>query len=103
MPTQLPLEATDAFGDKLFPYINDLIASDATKQFEEENFGHVVKSAVICSNGKLTPAFEYITDLRKRKSLKFNSFTEKKKNILVLGKKLSTYFIRMYAVYFCSS
>lgn len=91
MPTQLPLEATNAFGDMLFPYIDQIIASDATKPFDTENFGHVVKSAVICSNGKLTPNFEYITDLRKRKSLKFNSFSEKKKNILVLGMCVSAH------------
>lgn len=85
MPTQLPLESTNAFGDKLFPYINEIINSDASKPFEEEPFGHVVKSAVICSNGRLTPNFEYIAELRKRKSLRFNSFSEKKKNVLVLG------------------
>lgn len=85
MPTQLPLESTNAFGDKLFPYINDIINSDANKPFEEENFGHVVKSAVICSNGSLTPNFEYIAELRKRKSLRSNAFSEKKKNVLVLG------------------
>ena len=85
MPTQLPLESTNAFGDKLFPYINDIINSDATKPFEEASFGHVVKSAVICSNGQLTPNFEYIAELRKRKSLRFNSLSEKKKNVLVLG------------------
>lgn len=85
MPTQLPLESTNAFGDKLFPYINEIINSDASKPFEEEAFGHVVKSAVICSNGRLTPNFEYIAELRKRKSLRFNSFSEKKKNVLVLG------------------
>ncbi|KAI6180621.1 Alanine dehydrogenase PNT and Saccharopine dehydrogenase domain containing protein [Aphelenchoides besseyi] len=45
MPAQLPLEATEQFGNLLFPYINDM-------------------NAIITSDGKLTPNFRYIEDLR---------------------------------------
>ena len=31
MPTQLPLEATDFFGDLLFPHVKDILVSDATQ------------------------------------------------------------------------
>uniref|UniRef100_A0A8C2K1K1 Aminoadipate-semialdehyde synthase n=1 Tax=Cyprinus carpio TaxID=7962 RepID=A0A8C2K1K1_CYPCA len=47
LPAQLPIEATEYFGDRLFPYIWEM--------------------AVITSNGKLTPKFEYIQKLRERR------------------------------------
>ncbi|RWS12979.1 Alpha-aminoadipic semialdehyde synthase-like protein [Dinothrombium tinctorium] len=83
MPTQLPLEATEAFGDMLFPYIDDIINSEANKPFEEERMHPVVKGAVIASNGKLTPNFEYIMDLRRMRATE--AAGEKSTSILVLG------------------
>ena len=52
------VQATDAFGNMLYPYINDIVQSDARKPFEDENFDPVVSGAVIASNGKLTPKYE---------------------------------------------
>lgn len=69
----------------LFPYINDIIRSDAKKPFDQENFSSVVKSAVICSNGSLCSNFEYITELRRHKTMSFSISSEKKKQVLVLG------------------
>lgn len=66
MPTQLPREATDFFGDLLYPHVENILKSDATKTFEEnkEKMGPIVAGSVITSNGKLTPDFEYIAKLR---------------------------------------
>lgn len=64
MPTQLPREATDFFGDLLLPHVFDVLQSDATKPFEEQKFSSIVEGAVITSNGRLTKNFEYIQDLR---------------------------------------
>ncbi|KAI5643420.1 saccharopine dehydrogenase NADP binding domain-containing protein [Phthorimaea operculella] len=64
MPTQLPRESTDFFGDLLYPYAEDIMNSDATKPLEEHNFTPVVQGAIITSNGRLTPPFEYINELR---------------------------------------
>uniref|UniRef100_A0A8C9TUU6 Aminoadipate-semialdehyde synthase n=1 Tax=Scleropages formosus TaxID=113540 RepID=A0A8C9TUU6_SCLFO len=50
LPAQLPIEATEYFGDRLFPYIWEM-----------------VRDAVIASNGKLTPKFEYIQRLREKR------------------------------------
>ncbi|KAH7976771.1 hypothetical protein HPB52_019157 [Rhipicephalus sanguineus] len=88
MPTQLPLEATDYFGKLLMPYINDIIASDATKPLSQHRMSSVVEGAVIASNGKLTPSYEYIEDLRNtsRSMKKAQSATAAKmKKVLVLG------------------
>jgi len=83
MPTQIPLEATEAFGDVLFPYINDIIKSNATQPLEEKNFDPVVYSSIIASNGKLAPNYEYITELRRKRGAKQAS--NKMKTVLVLG------------------
>ncbi|XP_067091599.1 alpha-aminoadipic semialdehyde synthase, mitochondrial isoform X1 [Osmerus mordax] len=68
LPAQLPIEATEYFGDRLFPYIWEMLPSDATRPLEEEDFSPQVRDAVITSNGKLTPKFEYIEKLRERRS-----------------------------------
>lgn len=64
MPTQLPKESTDFFGNLLYPYALDIIQSDAKKPLDEHNFSPAVHGAIIASNGKLTPNFEYIQELR---------------------------------------
>lgn len=64
MPTQLPKESTDFFGNLLYPYALDIIRSDAKKPLEEHNFTPAVQGAIIASNGKLMPNFEYIQELR---------------------------------------
>lgn len=79
MPTQLPLESTDMFGNLLLPYIYDIMRSDASKNLEAEQFSPVVERAIIASNGKLTPNFEYI--LEERQQFK----PQDSKEVLVLG------------------
>ena len=87
MPTQIPLEATDAFGNMLFPYMSDIIKSDASKPLEEHSFGPTVSGAIIASNGKITPSFEYIMDLRqkKRRESMQASSSSGQRNVLLLG------------------
>lgn len=38
MPTQLPTESTDFFGNLMMPYALDILKSDATKPLEEGDF-----------------------------------------------------------------
>ncbi|XP_067125977.1 alpha-aminoadipic semialdehyde synthase, mitochondrial isoform X3 [Centruroides vittatus] len=90
MPTQLPREATDWFGNLLIPYMTNILQSDATKPLEEHNFGPVIHNAIIASNGRLTPNFEYITELRKTVSFRSqkkaqSAAAERIKKVLVLG------------------
>lgn len=44
MPTQLPLESTDLFGDLLFPYVSDILGSDAQKPLESQSFSYPIQS-----------------------------------------------------------
>lgn len=66
MPAQIPKEATDFFGSLLYPYLREMLKSNATTPFEDFDTTPVVKNAVIASNGKLTENHEYISDLRRR-------------------------------------
>ncbi|XP_075230422.1 lysine ketoglutarate reductase/saccharopine dehydrogenase isoform X2 [Lycorma delicatula] len=90
MPTQLPRESTDFFGDLVLPYAFDILQSDATKPLEDHNFIDSVHGAIIASNGKLTPDFQYIQELRNQRgrhklNFSMDSDAEQLKQILVLG------------------
>ncbi|XP_015187447.1 PREDICTED: alpha-aminoadipic semialdehyde synthase, mitochondrial [Polistes dominula] len=88
MPTQLPKESTDFFGNLLYPYALEIIMSDAKKPLEEHNFSPVVNDAIIASNGKLTPNFEYIQELRllnNRSKHKADNGDKQNKTVVILG------------------
>ncbi|XP_070827469.1 alpha-aminoadipic semialdehyde synthase, mitochondrial [Chaetodon trifascialis] len=85
LPAQLPIEATEYFGDRLFPYIWEMLPSDATRPLEEEDFSPQVRDAVITSNGVLTPKFEYIEKLRERREKAEIMKKSGMKRVLLLG------------------
>ncbi|XP_051978790.1 alpha-aminoadipic semialdehyde synthase, mitochondrial-like isoform X2 [Xyrauchen texanus] len=85
LPAQLPVEATEYFGDRLFPYIWEMLPSDATRPLEEEDFSPQVRDAVITSNGKLTPKFEYIQKLRENRESEQILKKGGMKRVLLLG------------------
>ena len=88
MPTQLPREATDFFGDLLFPHVENIVRSRADKPFDEterEKIGPIVAGAVITTNGKLAPDFTYIADLREKNKPKILGDFSSEKKALVLG------------------
>ncbi|XP_072408506.1 alpha-aminoadipic semialdehyde synthase, mitochondrial isoform X3 [Chiloscyllium punctatum] len=86
LPAQLPIEATEYFGDQLCPYIWEMLTSDATQPFEKENgLTPVIRNAVIASNGSLTPKFKYIQKLRaNRESAQIRNMSAKGR-VLLLG------------------
>uniref|UniRef100_A0A8C2K019 Aminoadipate-semialdehyde synthase n=1 Tax=Cyprinus carpio TaxID=7962 RepID=A0A8C2K019_CYPCA len=47
LPAQLPIEATEYFGDRLFPYIWEMLPSDATRPLEEEDFSPQVRDVSV--------------------------------------------------------
>lgn len=85
LPAQLPIEATEYFGDRLFPYIWEMLPSDATRPLPEEEFSPQVRDAVITSNGVLTPKFEYIEKLRERREKAQIMKKSGMKRVLLLG------------------
>ncbi|KAJ3597136.1 hypothetical protein NHX12_003536 [Muraenolepis orangiensis] len=85
LPAQLPIEATEYFGDRLFPYIWEMLPSDATRPLDQEEFSPQVRDAVITSNGKLTPKFEYIEKLREQREQAQILKKDGMKRVLLLG------------------
>ncbi|KAJ8381673.1 hypothetical protein SKAU_G00024510 [Synaphobranchus kaupii] len=85
LPAQLPIEATEYFGDRLCPYIWEMLSSDATRQLDKEDFSPQVRDAVITSNGKLTPKFEYIHKLREQSERALILKMTGRKRVLLLG------------------
>ncbi|VFV18223.1 alpha-aminoadipic semialdehyde [Lynx pardinus] len=85
LPAQLPIEATEYFGDMLYPYVEEMILSDATQPLESQNFSPVVRDAVITSNGTLPDKYKYIQKLRENRELAQSLSMGTKKKVLVLG------------------
>ena len=57
LPTELPREASAAFGASLLPYVPALAAADFTVPFESLDLPPDLKRAVIAHGGRLTPGF----------------------------------------------
>ncbi|XP_013415516.1 alpha-aminoadipic semialdehyde synthase, mitochondrial isoform X1 [Lingula anatina] len=66
MPAQFPKDATDYFGELYLPYLKELLKTDANSTFEEYQKAvcPALENAVIATNGKLAPKYQYIADLR---------------------------------------
>lgn len=62
----MPIDASRHFGDKLCPFLEAIVKSDTTTPFAElSDIPKEIKNAIVCCNGKLTPNFKYIDQLRK--------------------------------------
>ena len=89
MPTQLPREATDFFGNLLLPHVEDILKSSAEKDFDEaeqKKMGPIVAGSVITTNGRLADKFKYIADLRREKNAaKLEGDFSSSQKVLVLG------------------
>ncbi|PNJ00874.1 AASS isoform 3 [Pan troglodytes] len=85
LPAQLPIEATECFGDMLYPYVEEMILSDATQPLESQNFSPVVRDAVITSNGTLPDKYKYIQTLRESRERAQSLSMGTRRKVLVLG------------------
>uniref|UniRef100_A0A8D1SVP2 Alpha-aminoadipic semialdehyde synthase, mitochondrial n=1 Tax=Sus scrofa TaxID=9823 RepID=A0A8D1SVP2_PIG len=85
LPAQLPIESTEYFGDMLYPFVEEMILSDATQPLESQNFSPVVRDAVITSNGTLAKKYKYIQTLRESRERVQSLSMGTKKKVLVLG------------------
>ena len=61
LPSELPREASIAFGDALFPFVKAMAETDFEQAYDELTLPKPIKRALILHKGKLTPAFEYIS------------------------------------------
>lgn len=65
LPSEMPLDASRHFGECLCPFIESILKSDARTPFKELDLPKAIMQAIICCNGKLTPNYHYISQLRK--------------------------------------
>lgn len=61
LPSELPVEASEHFGDSLLRFVPVLARCDWTRPFEELELPHEIRRAVIVHEGKLTPDYQYLT------------------------------------------
>lgn len=62
LPTELPRESSEAFGEALLPFVYAMGACDYQVDFEELDLPPEVKRAVIAHDGKLAPDYAYLKD-----------------------------------------
>lgn len=62
LPAELPQDASEHFGDCLFPFAVRLAAADFTAPFDELALPEPVRRAVITHRGELTPGYRYLAD-----------------------------------------
>uniref|UniRef100_A0A8C2XBR4 Aminoadipate-semialdehyde synthase n=2 Tax=Cyclopterus lumpus TaxID=8103 RepID=A0A8C2XBR4_CYCLU len=91
LPAQLPVGATEYFGDRLFPYLWEMVGERRPgvkiRNQKDGTFKYSVvsSSAVITSNGVLTPKFEYIEKHRERREKAQIMKKAGMKRVLLLG------------------
>ena len=65
LPSELPRESSEAFGDVLIQYVKQLAEADYNASFDKIDIPLEFKRALILHNGNLTPDFTYMADFLK--------------------------------------
>ncbi len=60
LPTELPHEASESFGEALLPFVPQLAVTDFSRPYAQLKLPQPFQKAVIAHQGKLTPAFQYL-------------------------------------------
>uniref|UniRef100_A0A8D0GQF9 Alpha-aminoadipic semialdehyde synthase, mitochondrial n=1 Tax=Sphenodon punctatus TaxID=8508 RepID=A0A8D0GQF9_SPHPU len=79
LPAELPLESTEYFGDLLFPYVEEMLLSEASDPFESQNYSPVVRDFAFLHSIHFNCI--YATSREYARSL----IMDKKKRVLLLG------------------
>jgi alpha-aminoadipic semialdehyde synthase len=62
LPTELPREASSAFGSSLIPFVPVLATADLSRPFAELDLPDALRHSIIAHRGALTPDFAYIAE-----------------------------------------
>jgi alpha-aminoadipic semialdehyde synthase len=62
LPAEFPRDASEHFGDGLFPFVPGLVAAEFTVSFEHLSLPAAVLEAVITHGGELTPRYRYLQE-----------------------------------------
>ena len=60
LPAEIPWDASDHFGDSLFPFVEELARADYSADFEHLSLPAAVLGAVVTHQGDLTPTYRYL-------------------------------------------
>ncbi|UCF62682.1 MAG: hypothetical protein JSW33_08810 [bacterium] len=61
LPSELPREASEMFGNKLLPHIAELAKVDFKQPYEQLQLSAEFKRSIITHQGRLTPNYQYLT------------------------------------------
>jgi alpha-aminoadipic semialdehyde synthase len=62
LPAEFPRDASEHFGDSLFPFLAGLVAADTGVPFEHLSLPAAILGAVLTHGGELTPQYRYLED-----------------------------------------
>lgn len=60
LPCELPVEASQHFGDSLVGFVPSLARCDWTRDFDELDLPEEIRKAIITHKGELTPSYRYL-------------------------------------------
>ncbi|MDD2964035.1 MAG: bifunctional lysine ketoglutarate reductase /saccharopine dehydrogenase family protein [Bacteroidales bacterium] len=60
LPSELPRESSEAFGDALLPFVRQISSADYSESYEDLDLPRSVKKGVIVLRGELTPSYKYL-------------------------------------------
>ena len=60
LPSELPRESSEAFGNVLFNFVKPIAAADYSRSYDEIDLPRPIKRAMIVHNGELTPSYKYL-------------------------------------------
>lgn len=62
LPAEFPRDASEHFGDSLFPFVNGLLTADFRAPFEHLSLPAAVLGATLTHQGELTPRYRYLQE-----------------------------------------
>ena len=62
LPTELPREASSAFGASLLPFVPALAIADFTRPYDQLKLSDTLRNSIVAHKGELTPAFAYLRE-----------------------------------------
>jgi alpha-aminoadipic semialdehyde synthase len=66
LPAEFPRDASEHFGDSLYPFLTELVAADFTVEFEHLALPAAVLGAVVAHGGELAPRYRHLEESLKK-------------------------------------
>jgi alpha-aminoadipic semialdehyde synthase len=60
LPAEIPRDASDHFGDALFPFVDSLVGADFDRPFDRLALPPAILGGLVAHRGELTPDYRYL-------------------------------------------